>query len=708
MANYYLPRLIALCALPCMTAQLLAAVPSFSEAPRTIPGMNLAGLGGIAVADFDGDGKQDIAVSTENFSSAFFVIGETQTGIGIKQSIVMPDGYFVRMLTRTVDGTRHLVALSGNGEVREYAGWPLTEVHRLSLNLPGGLQTAAIGDIDHDNADDLVVVDADNANTISVYDYASGQLRWSLPHDRGRSVLLAQLDADPALEVVVDGYPLIVIDGATQATEWFFDNGYYECCLAAGHFQDGSVTQFVSALGGSSVSLFHGFPYALDWSMEPHSVGVLAAADLDQDGYDELLEGDLTWGGVKVLDTRMRASRFDVPNNTNGVRAIAGADIDGNQQPVIAFASAWPTYANDNVMKIADGRDGSMLWQLLNAEPGPYAATALVNTDDRGREMLYYASLGSTYTMGSVSALDADTGALLWRSAPGSAEGSPFAFQPHAMLGIERAGAAPLLVVGGSTYDGHLVALDASDHHVVWQTPSDGSGVLYTRPLVAMAAIDFGNGQSPRIGACLDLSLLNDPSRLVIFSSEDGSLEWESDGLAVPFDRCVGITAGTFIDGAPPLVVALLTHSIQAFDAKTHAPAWTLPIEVDGASILAGGVTGREFVVFRDTSMKFYDAATRALLRQFEVPGSVTAVLEPGNDIHRLLVAAGDRLLIVDGADGTVLSTSDVLGQGLGAGNQLAMSDLGGGAYRIGVGNGIGVFRLIARMTDALFANGFD
>ena len=189
---------------------------------------------------------------------------------------------------------------------------------------------------------------------------------------------------------------------------------------------------------------------------------------------------------------------------------------------------------------------------------------------------------------------------------------------------------------------------------------------------------------------------------------KDGSLEWESEGLATPLDTCVGVMAGSFVDGTPSLVVASPTYSIQAFDATTYATVWTTPISTDGATVLPRGTSAPEFAVFRGTLLQFYDGATRTLLRQFELPGAIAAVREPSNDVHRLLVAAGDRLLIVNGVTGSVLFTSEVLGKGLGAGNQLAISDLGGGAYRVGAGSVIGVFRVGAKITDIILRNGFE
>jgi hypothetical protein len=165
--------------------------------------------------------------------------------------------------------------------------------------------------------------------------------------------------------------------------------------------------------------------------------------------------------------------------------------------------------------------------------------------------------------------------------------------------------------------------------------------------------------------------------------------------------------AGHFDDGASQLIVAVLPTSLRAFDAGTHLLAWTLPVAADGASLLADGVDGREFVVFSGSTLTFFDGATRTELRAFNVGGEVRAVREL-RDIHALLVAAGGKLLVLDGASGSIEASTDFLGNGLGAANQLAIEDAGGGSYLVGAGSDVGAFRYRVELGDAIFANGFD
>src|SRR5690606_11517164 len=75
-----------------------AGIPALDELGRTIPGLIDPALGGFAVADFDGDESEDVLVPSSNGSAMFVVFGRTGDDIGIKQSVVFPDGYYTRAI----------------------------------------------------------------------------------------------------------------------------------------------------------------------------------------------------------------------------------------------------------------------------------------------------------------------------------------------------------------------------------------------------------------------------------------------------------------------------------------------------------------------------------------------------------------------------------------------------------------------------------
>ena len=166
--------------------------------------------------------------------------------------------------------------------------------------------------------------------------------------------------------------------------------------------------------------------------------------------------------------------------------------------------------------------------------------------------------------------------------------------------------------------------------------------------------------------------------------------------------------AGTFSEGAGPLVVAAVRSSLYAYDPLTRELAWTLPGDIGGVSFLEHGVVGREFAVFSGAALRFHDAATREVVRSLDLGQSITAVQAVDGSVRHLIVAANGRLMVVDGVTGDVLQATDYLGSGLGAGNHIPMVDLGNGYTLIGVGSDGGVFRFRLYTGEGIFFDGFE
>ena len=206
-----------------------------------------------------------------------------------------------------------------------------------------------------------------------------------------------------------------------------------------------------------------------------------------------------------------------------------------------------------------------------------------------------------------------------------------------------------------------------------------------------------------KLAAEANQTLVSGGARGIDQASMRGALEAGGKAVGVMNGHCRNVMAGDF-GGGTRLVVAVLEQALRAYDANTHLLAWSLPVDADGASLL-DGVSGREFAVFKGAQLTFYNAATRAVLRQFDLGQPIQAVQQLDN-IHTLAVSAGGRLLIVDGADGQVKASSDFLGSDLAAHNQLATKATNG-QWFVGAVSSAGAFRFRIAI-DQLFANGFD
>lgn len=235
----------------------------------------------------------------------------------------------------------------------------------------------------------------------------------------------------------------------------------------------------------------------------------------------------------------------------------------------------------------------------------------------------------------------------------------------------------------------------------------EGPGTAGIPAVHDVAVFDVDADGNDEVVACMGSG---NEVKVALFSGDDGGLLWSSPDMngGIGAMEAGDVTVGRFEDGHHPLIVVVLPTSIEAFDAVTRERAWTMPITADGLTLLDQGEHGREFVTFTGTMIRFHDAETRVILRQFELDEPILAVRGFVPDIGRVLVAAGGRLLVLDGVGGGVLASSGFLGMGLGKGNNLAVDDLGGGTWLIGAGSEAGVFRLFARVTDSVFGDGFD
>ena len=691
-----------------------AALPSLDEIGRTAPGLRSAGWGGFAVADFDGDGHEDIAVPGINGSGQIQIFGQTPDGIQVKQVLILEDIESPTLQAVVHDGTVTLYGLSGP-ILTEYSGWPLARVRSLHLMGLAGLPGMAIGDIDADGTDDIVAVNSSNEHFVRTFNLSTGAITWSIPNDQGTNVTLAQLDADPALEIIVDGFGLRVIDGATKAVEWIHGENLV-CCLTKGRFANAADDAF-AASGGTEINplnVYRSNPYSIAWSQPLYQVGVLGGADLDHDGIDELLEGDLFWGSLRVFDGRTGNERLVVPHSAHGIAAVAAVQFSGIGAPSIVFSSRIQYYQYHEVLRVVDSTNGMTQWEMLNDRGGSYGLVAMGDVNEDGRKELLLASGADYATKLSITQIDATTGAEQWRTPmhPPASTDFPYSFVP-VFIGIaHRNGLPPTFVSGGTTGSGgRLVAVEGPDHTVIWDLRNYDGGIL-TDILVQQGKVyDFDSDGNDEIVVCTrEAGSSIAAFGVAVFDGRSGAMLWRTTGLGSNMDLfCNGVMAGIFDDGQAPRIVALLAGSVEAIDAATHNVVWSLPLaDASGAWLIESGQSGREFAVAQAGIVRFYDASSMNFLRQISAPEPVLAIREVDSNIHRLLVTSDGRLRVVDGINGNVSATSDYLGPRLGNRDHLVVWPQGGGSHLVGVGSDAGAFRLHLRITEVIHADGFD
>lgn len=683
---------------PCALA---GGTPSLVELGRLVPGFDRPGYGGLAVADFDHDGLDDLVVSGANVEALFQVFGRGPGGIVSKQAIFLADESIVHVAAIDLDGQLQLVTISPRGSVRRFAGWPLAEVQSFELDEARDITGAAMADMDGDGAIEIVTITRGSRSTLSVYSLEDGQRYWSMNDlDGAYAVLPAQLDGDPALEIVVASTPGLVIDGATQATDWSYPDGF-GWLLADARSQAAGTHRFLATPLG--ITMFQGAPWAPHWTIPDFGPSALATHDFDSDGFDDILKGRSSDSDLQIIDGRTLGVRLSIPGTDYPQAEVVAWDHDGDGLAGVAFTRNDPSPPGDDLVRFVDAYNGSTLWAISYDQPRSYQRLALARTAS-GLRLVY--PTGHWGYDGSWVEIDATNGQPQWQSPLLVDFGDPFKIWADRTEYTKGGPYARQLLLAGDvqvkTDSARIIALDASTHELQWVLDEKVVPGLSGLGLKDIETFDLHG--SPTLAACVSDDA---GARMFLINAPTGVPLWNSAPMPDGKFFCE-LMAGTFVEGAGPLAVAILPSSLNAYDPVTRELEWTLPGEAQGASLVEHGLDGREIVVFNGTELRFHDAATRAFLRSFDLGQRVTAVQPVNGDVHHLVVAANRRLLVVDGANGGILQATGSLGPGLGLGNQLPMVDLGNGFTLIGVGSEGGVFRYRLYTGSSLFIDGFE
>lgn len=628
--------------------------PSFSEVQHRIDYFEDVAAGGFVSTDIDGDGREDMVFLVKAHDPALFVLGKAQDDVvEIKSMQSVPDdGVHVRVLSGHVDGERRIFTVATNGMVRSYGDWPL--MPKIDFTVEPGVSWAEVGDVDGDSRDDLIVLAGDR---LLRYDLDTGNLTGSHPAQGYISLTLAQLDSDPAMELILGGGLGRVLDGATFATDWDYIDSFGDRPTAGRFGPNGESRWFGGRYGSGIYTLFGSQPWSPLWSGNV-SDRILAATAIDRNGSgrDDLLLS--LPHDFKVIDTQSQQTIATI--RTSGDVARTGvSDTHGMGQDQIVFSSQRTPDAPQ--LTLVDPRSEQAMWRFI-APNGPYKAVALGDLDGDGRIEIAAAGInGSSRSTRSV--IDVTTGREQWRSAVTYNPEDPDYVAAQYMSLLPRASGrgSDIIVAGESSISARMILVDGvtkQARRIVGDDQNFGAP-LYGRRIMSVATLDYDRDGT------LDFALGTQPNstsaaraKILVYSGRDGSLLWESPELGNNFPEVRGIFVAEPSEGNVELVLAL-EDGLRAFGVPDGMLSWTLSASSDGAALAFGDTGSQEIITFSaQGQVSVFDYATRAPLRALTLPEPLRAVMPLDGDATRLLVAAQGRLLLLNGMDGTILAST--------------------------------------------------
>ncbi len=661
------------------------------------PGMTDPGLAGVVVADFDGDGRDDVAIAglqraiptntgDDQPQAGLVAIVRYDTSRSAYRMAQWLVGDQARLAGIASDHAARpgLVAVSFDGVIEHYTGWPLVPTTRFATG--HAAQSVRVGDVDGDGHVDVVLADA-NAG-VAAYSLESGALERDYAGRATSSIELAQLDGDPALELVLAGTPGLVVDGATNALDWQ-DAGGFGPLLAAGRILGEPRDGFVAGWQWGYFNGYRSSPYSPIWTVKIQRMDALSVADVDADGVAEIFESGSN--GFLVRDAITQAVREQYFSAPLGRMVVARMRGDSTHAYVFGEHLGWS--GGDTVAVVASG-SGVADYQL-HEETWPFrmGTSADVSGDGVADAVWISTASDARYSGGRLHIYDPVTHEERWHGGIESAGGSFFDYPLTAVaVGRVRAVASADIVIGAGNYDSdaRLYVMGGATHRVM--SSNTGIGALVDHVLVMQ------DGGEPRVLAAMANAQ---------FAMFDGSLNeiWRFS---------LGSTLAAHIldmQPAPAIgagVVLLATgREVIAFDTATRTVAWQQSWPAVSAAVLqrADGthVVG---VLTGDGTLRLADIAghpSDTLPLGSGEAGSVRAAGEPG----KAVACIDRRVVLLDIDAASTLAQSDSIGALACSGGELLVAAPRGGATLVRASSLGGVFDLVLE-APVIFSDGFD
>ncbi len=281
---------------------------TFQAAVSYVAGSNPAS---VAVGDFNGDGKTDIVAGDEGSNTVSVLLGN---GDGtFRTAVSYPIGniaYSVAVGDFNGDGKADLAVSTPNGVLVMLGNGDGTFLPAVTYGAGNSVMFAAIGDFNGDGWPDLVIANT-LANTVSVL-LGNGDGTFQLPVSYAAgssptSIAVADFNGDGSSDIAVGGNGFVNVllgngNGTFQAAVSYAGGTY----VVAGDFNGDGVADLAAAnQSTNSVSLLLGtgngtFQAAVSYPVGA-SPGFAAVSDYNGDGRTDLAVANYNGGTVSVL-----------------------------------------------------------------------------------------------------------------------------------------------------------------------------------------------------------------------------------------------------------------------------------------------------------------------------------------------------------------------------------------------------------------------
>ena len=549
----------------------------------------------LRIADFDGDGKDQVMVSHRTLSEL------TWTGTDLVQTWTFPFALgsgesddFAGFATRDLDGDgRHEIFVSASGSIVRLDGEKRTPSAATELAYRSLCARLEIEDLDRDGDYELIcLIEWGSDRVVTVLSAETLDVLWqsSILYGSSNDLAIGNVDDDVALEIVHSrGY---VFDGATYADQWSRGERFGWNVLI--HDVDGDGVNEIVAAEDEGLIAFDAREKTVRWELKESFQGRSMI----------LLESDDSSPAILVAETFGRVILFDTDRNgfskryettlieVDRIGAIAVGDIDHDGSPEILLNA---------------GHRGSARSMLVSAGAGPGHPVEWTSVG--------FPQLDGPFYAGGIARTPGEPEAVMFLSGETNGESGPWR----------------LVAMSG---DGSNLTVNPAEDRFSWADRGR-----------AIRVSDFDNDGTDEVFVAGDAGLDDFPLAYDFFSQQ---VEWEYPGQFAT----LAIDAADMNDDGHEDLVALSARGglfLEAFDAFNRSSLWERKVEAAGAHGALGLVRNLAAVESSGGGTPDIVVVTD---RQVSIFGAVEGEQEHAQLRNWVFEAASDFERIIDGTAG--------------------------------------------------------
>ena len=712
-------RIAALIALPLASCLVCMSAYSAEVTWRYLPQFLLDRERAPEFMDLDGDGLNEI-VMTGNSGAVIGVLGMTEGRLDLVDvfPVRWPKGGYVPMIDGAGSVLGLLLATDDHvkREMHVLSGLPLKRSRAMSFDVP--VTPRAWGDIDADGQPEIVEFDNDVwPSTIRALDDATGSVKWmhQVPGTVGGRVVVAQLDGDPALEIVVPGPPGQILDGTTGLPEWQYPNALGPVVYPGQFVSDASIRTF-AVRNSQATMVFRSSPWSPLWDyLLPSDLsGPATAWDINNDGIDELVVRSQDGMQFVALNLQGGQEIARWPASYGASSAPGFGTLQPGGELLIVHGSGYLTNQLPSGVEVRAWSGGDVLYSAPTRN-GPFGHVVFADVDGDGTEekvvLTFRGNLPTSPASYEIEVFDSVGGLVVSRHFP-DLLANPQSVRAGilSVADVDGQPGTELVLTAFRDHQSLITVLDGVTLETRWEVLAGSGSPLANMRGVAVTAADLDHDglQDPVVLLSGDNGV-----RLAGLSGVDGQLLWQSINL--PGSSQDGAVIVSQLDEDPAAEILVGTSSVlMVFDAGTRLLEWSVNHAVwDLRSVMHWGQGD-------DCRVAMAGSQMMDIHRCGDSPFTERVILPWRTDFVRNLdgsgevfigAAAGRVYLIKRGSNGYFQTVvSGYLGENLAATTAHMVSRPDGQTGEMDVLLGSDAFAVQLRIdtADSMFRDGFD